>query len=536
MPNTFSIFNGQVIESSSKEDLFSLLEFLPDNTQKLIRPRDVRDAFLTTWSNSTFKLTSTSGNNKYIGIDSGNPNNKDVKAKILLGKRSVGSFDVMSDSLLNTTDTDIFFFNTKSDSENQDKTKISILAGDNRTLYSNAPYIESEKNSNSIDFNIINPSPGGSLNISSSDSIVNINGISFPTIADTEANVGNNKILKYSGIYPFGGLEWSDLETNNVKIGSTNSTTNIYGNPVNLNGYSLEFVDDDIVPLDIGGVKQGDSFSENTFQGATSSQNWPLTEIIRKIIYPEINPELDFNIFSTDTDKYIEINSSSQLNLTYSIKSFPRETSERVSSWFIRNNPNSSSWDVLAQGGPLGSNPGVIFNDNTNIQEISQTLGILEYELLVSIRNDITLDPTNSDFGYEFKLKSNIEVIKPFFGTINNQFYETNSTGMSSIITSTDVNKVIKPYPGDGNSIEIYYQGNGYIYFAQPNEYSEVKQIKDENGFIIYDINDLGLSFFDVSTSPITPFSPYNYYGSYKIYRSKNKVNLNTSFKLEIIY
>ena len=90
MPNTYSIFIGEVIESTSKEDLFGLLELLPDNTQKLISPRDARDAFLTTWANSTFKLTSTTGQNQYIGIDTGNPVNRDVKAKILLGREVLG--------------------------------------------------------------------------------------------------------------------------------------------------------------------------------------------------------------------------------------------------------------------------------------------------------------------------------------------------------------------------------------------------------------------------------------------------------------
>jgi hypothetical protein len=54
--------------------------------------------------------------------------------------------------------------------------------------------------------------------------------------------------------------------------------TNIYGSPSNVNGYSLEFVDNSIVPQTVGGVPQGSSFSAGSFNG----QNWPLSEIIRK--------------------------------------------------------------------------------------------------------------------------------------------------------------------------------------------------------------------------------------------------------------
>ena len=114
MPATFSINSGQLTETTRKPNIFSVLNDIQDNTQKLISPRDVRDAFLSTWANSPFKITTPNSlaNFEYIGIDSNNPSNRDIKEKILLGKRSYGNLDVMNDYLLGS-DTDIFLFNTK---------------------------------------------------------------------------------------------------------------------------------------------------------------------------------------------------------------------------------------------------------------------------------------------------------------------------------------------------------------------------------------------------------------------------------------
>ena len=88
MPATYSISVGGPTEALRKQDINSVLLDLPDNTQKLISPRDVRDAFVTTWANSAFKQTIGKGAIEYLGIDSGNPDNRDIKQKILLGKRN----------------------------------------------------------------------------------------------------------------------------------------------------------------------------------------------------------------------------------------------------------------------------------------------------------------------------------------------------------------------------------------------------------------------------------------------------------------
>ena len=85
MPATYSINVGTSTEALRKQDINSVLLDLPDNTQKLISPKDVRDAFLTSWANSAFKQTIGQANIEYLGIDSGNPSDRDIKQKIFIG-------------------------------------------------------------------------------------------------------------------------------------------------------------------------------------------------------------------------------------------------------------------------------------------------------------------------------------------------------------------------------------------------------------------------------------------------------------------
>jgi hypothetical protein len=52
--------------------------------------------------------------------------------------------------------------------------------------------------------------------------------------------------LRYRGTYPTGYLEWVKPDTTINIIGSPGYPTNIYGSTVSVNGYSLEFIDDNM--------------------------------------------------------------------------------------------------------------------------------------------------------------------------------------------------------------------------------------------------------------------------------------------------
>ena len=88
----------------------------------------------------------------------------------------------MNSSLLNS-DVDIFLYNTKTDSVDNDTTKVSILAGTSSSLYEFAPYFRSQlvigfSQSLSLDF----VSVDGDITLQSDYDYVKINTFSLPTI------------------------------------------------------------------------------------------------------------------------------------------------------------------------------------------------------------------------------------------------------------------------------------------------------------------------------------------------------------------
>lgn len=538
MPATYSILNGELTESTRKTDIYSVLQELPDNSQKLISPRDVRDAFLSTWANATFKLTSN-GSSEYIGVDSGNPNDRDVKKKILLGKRSVSSFNIMSDSLINSSDSDIFFYNTKPDDVLQDTTKISFLAGTASNLFTTAPFIQSKKESSSISLSIENPQD--SINILSTTGRVSINNISFPTVSQTQANASNGRILKYVGNYPNGQLEWADDIVNNTQIGQPGSTTNIYGDSVSLNGYSLEFVEDKIVPQTIGGIEQGMSFSTDSFNG----QNWPLSEVMRELIYPFITPDVNLEVINSDTNnKYAEVGQPVNLSFSYSITTYARDNDEQISQYFLRDNgvSNSGTWQILnGPSGPLSGTPGDIFTFSFFYPDTGNNLvgETLDYGLLVSTINPPTsLSASISTFGFDYTSLDSIEFVAPFMVGFSDLSYSFDASGLTNLLQDSLMNKLIEPYPGIGGYVdaEISTSVPAYIYFAHPFTSTEyISQIKDPNGYILHDYTNITLSGFTFSGITTPQFS-LNYYGNYVIYRSINKVVYSAGGKFKFIF
>ena len=539
MPSTYSILNGELTESTRKTDIYSVLQDLPNNSQKLISPRDVRDAFLSTWSNSTFKITSIGGD-EYIGVDSNNPNDRDVKKKILLGKRSVNSFNIMSDALINSSDSDIFFYNTKPDNINQDITKVSFLAGTSPNLFTSAPFIQSKKETNSISLSIENPQD--SINIVSTSGRVSINNISFPTVSETQDNASNGKILKYKGNYPNGYLEWDDLVVDNTQIGQPGSTTNIYGDTVSLNGYSLEFVEDKIVPQTIGGIEQGMSFSTDSFNG----QNWPLSEVMRELIYPFIEPDVRLDVINVDTNnKYAEVGQPVNLSFSYSVTTYARDDGEKISQAFLRDNGvvNSGTWNIIGSViGPLTGTPGTTFSFTRSYSDsgINIVGKKIEYGFLVSNLNPSNfLNPSLSTFGFDYTSSDSIEFIAPFLVGFSEEEHDFDASGLTGLLIKDPyIDKIIEPYPGLGGYIEYEISSTtpSYIYFAHPFTSTEnLTKIKDPNGYIIHDYDNTTLSGFTFS-GILTPQSPVNYYGSYVVYRSINKSTYTGGGKFKFIF
>ena len=484
MSATFSINIGQLTEATRKPDIFSVLNDIQDNTQKLISPRDVRDAVLSTWANTPFKVTTpnTLSNYEYIGIDSSDPSNRDIKQKILLGKRNFGGLDIMNTSLLNS-DVDIFLFNTKPDSATQSSTRLAILAGTKSSLYSSAPYIESKVNNGetAIDLNIVNPAPNGAINLLSTSGRVSINGVIFPTMAETSGSASNGMILRYRGTYPNGYFKWEQPTISLNNIGTPGYATNIYGSTVSVNGYSLEFIDNDLTPETLGGVVIGSSFSQNSFYNGTGYQNWPVTEVLREILYPYVPPVLQISVINQATGTiYAEVGTTPSITLTYSITTYARNEAEKI-------NPYSISSTKIY--GSFSGVPGSSTSSTYNTSTFSSSTASKSWGLSITAGT------------YSYVATASINFINPVY------------YGFTSSVLTNDYSslyKSITPYPGLSNSITLPYNGAGYLYFVYPSSFTTISQIKDPNGFLIYDYLYPQYSGFT-----------YSVQGSYIVWRTK---------------
>jgi hypothetical protein len=529
MSATFSINVGQIIESSKKSDIFSVLLDLPDNTKKLISPKDVRDAFFTAWVSSPIKLTTPdiSGNVTYIGIDSSNPENRDIKKPIYIGKRQFGNLDIMNSTLLNTNNADIFFYNTKSDDQSQNSTKISILTGTDSNLHYSAPYIESLSGTNSISLNLVNPSPyGGGLNLVSTNGRVAINGVVFPTLAETSASASNGKILRYYGQYPNGLLRWDDSTVSLSSIGSPDSQTNIWGNTVSVNGFPIEFISNDLVPIKIGGIESGSSFSAGSFNNAVTltQSNWPISEVLRNVLYPYVPPQLELSIINPTTGtKYAEVGTTTSFILSTTVSIFPRNPSEWVSDWTLTGTTYSH---LTRTSGPftITGLPGTQLSFTASGTTYS-TGGV---DFVFALSNS-GFTASGYPFGFSYSATASVQFISPMYSKFDSALSLDNTT-LTTIITSTLSTKFIGPKPDI--SLKLNTTGSGYLYFIYPYSYGDLTMIKDPNGFIIHDVTNPIYSGFTHS-GVISGPSPY---GNYKMYRTLLSSSYNGNGEFEFIF
>ena len=326
MAATFSLNIGLSTEATTYNligatavDLSQVLTVLEDNTSKQINPKDLRDVFLTTAANSIFTQTKVL-TDSYIGIDTSDPLNGDLKNKIFFGKRSFSGtssyspyHDIMSTSLLNS-DVDIFLYNTKRDSISNGRTKVSILSGTKSSLYSAAPYLQAQiiSSTSSLSFDIINPSnTGGNINLTSDYGSVSVNNIVFPTISDS-ANLTPGLTGAFDGkilVWNNGNYVWDDITLPSMSsIGVTGSPININGGPINVNGYPIEFTDSRPCTVSIGDIQMGETFSLVE-----------MSEMLRRIVYSYLPPISSVSVLPPYSSGYVEVGTSPLIKLNYII-------------------------------------------------------------------------------------------------------------------------------------------------------------------------------------------------------------------------
>jgi hypothetical protein len=433
-------------------------------------------------------------------------------------------------------DTDIFFYNTKEDTDiNINSTKLSILAGDDSNYHSSAPYIESKKTGTEIDLNIKNPN--GNININSTTGRISVNNVNFPTLSENTSDIANGKVLRYVGTYPNGKFEWVIPAVTTTSIGSPGGTTNITGSPVTLNGYNLEFVEDTLVPKTIGGVDIGDDFESGSFNetspGLNDGVDWPMTEVIRKLLYPYVKPEFNISVNNLTLGSiggiYAEVGVNSNIEISYDVTIFSYDVDYVIDDITtptpnIENGSNNTSSIATNSGGPsyFSNNPGSNITNIFSHAVNKSSIGNVDFKLTV----------TEIGTGTSYNNVASIEFVDPIYYGISP--INIDDDAKFTTFTST-ANKLIRPYEND---YEVDYDGTGYLYFAYPTnlDFTSVvlSEIKDHNGFVLHDVTSLPLSSFEIdATLTRNTSSPYAL--NYTVYKTKLPTTLDgpSTFKFK---
>ena len=492
MPATYSINPGTSQESSTFALITDVLNELPDNTSNLISPRDVRDAIFSNWENSVIRYAYDDSGNEYIGI--ARPNVKGDP--IFLGKKTLSGSSVLN-GLLPSVDTDIFIYNTKLDSAITQDLKIKFLAGSTSSLFTNAPYLSVVE--------VAGPTPSLSLNISHSQTFggdfnfiagsngrVSVNNLVFPSVNELATMVGSATSSLLGDLFLVrSGSGYIELRSGGSinTLGTPGGITNIYGDPVNLNGYPLEFTDLSPTIVSLGGIAAGVTFS-----------NVPLVEMIRQLIYPYLGPLTSISVPGILERNHV---SGTVSNFNYSLT----KRSDNIISSTIKIIGNSV---ISSYSGPLVSGSGYISNSYADsytfsgVQIHSNNSGVFTFSVSATDGTQSYTSSATETFVYPY-----------FYG-----FSATNSiSGVQTIVNG--LTKLVDTY----NNETISLAGTGYIYYCYPYNYGPLLRIYDGNGFIIY---QSGTSSTSWTYSAVNISSPSSLWSStqYYVYSTVHPVTI----------
>ena len=473
----------------------TVLENLKDNEEYYLIPKYLRDMVISLWDTNVFKPTYAAGSNiEYIGIDSGIADdllqkpNRDLEInKILIGKRSYsgtysydGSHDIMSDSLI-SSDIDLFFNNTRADIENQRSTRVVFLAGTNPTLFTTAPYLQSQVvslygGSQSLSFDIVNNSSGGNIYFQSQgvDSFgndlniggtVSINNVVFPTIASSSNSLSGMVLMNRDGL-----LNWEKIKfPQRDFIGITGSLINIHGTPVNLNGHSLEFTDTRPIPTTIGDITLGTTFNAMS-----------MADVLRKIVYPYLSPSCTLSL--NNSTGYVEVGTYPDIRLAYSIT---KRTNPTLPTKFTNMIP--------------GTYPPITTNGQSTVSGVVRGVVISPVTATMSTFTVKVNDGTTNS-----SASTTVTGIYPYF-------YGFTSSNTLTVAALQSMTKVVEP-KGD-KTFDLV--GGGNFFFAYDADYGLLSSIFDNDGINIF-------ATFSTSTKILS--SPTGLWTSkeYRIYKWSN--------------
>ncbi len=498
MVPTYSINPGTGQEAETYTQISDVLNLIPDNTQKLISPRDVRDAVFSNWENSIFRYTTNTSATEYIGI--ARDNIKDVR--LFFGKKELSGSSILSDSVLAAnSDTDIFFYNTKSDSDFSQDLKISFLAGSTQSLHLSSPYLKIVQEfgaTASLGLELAhNQIFGGDFNFQAgSGGRISINNLVFPSVDElsilvssaTSSSVGDLFLVRTNSGFVELRTPGSIYDT----LGTPGSPTNIYGSPVNLNGYPLEFTDINPTIYDFGGVSAGSTFS-----------NVPIVEMLRQLLYPYLGPLTSITI-STPVVERDHI-TSSNIALTYTLT---KRSSDIISSTIYMQQGNGA---IVSVTGPTLSGAG--FTSNTYPYSYTFSASIVQY----NSGNVFTFSVAASDGTQSYTSSSPVNFVYPYFYG----FSSTLATAFNINTVVGELDKIVDIF--DDQIVPL--RGTGYLYYCYPSNYGELSYIYDQNGYILYQGGSASTSWTYSNWSVSSPSAKWGGV-QYRIYRTILEVDI----------
>jgi len=504
MAYTFSEALSTSYYSENKTTLTEVLQLLPDNTNKLITPRDVRDAVFSSWESSVFRYVNVSGV-EYIGLFRDEIKDK----KILFGKKQISGTNVLNSSLLNSTTADIFFYNTKSDSNASQNFRAVFLAGTNSSLFGSAPYLQATQVTSPafISLNLVNPATQGTIGLQSGSSAsVIINNLNFPSTSQVAAQIANPSASVSGDLFlavRSGNIELLTYASSATNLGSPGSTTTIQGNTVTVNGYSLEYTNNTPMLISVGGLSAGSTFSEV-----------PIQLMFDKILYPVLPPFATISITNRIRERIHNTPSDIvPINYTVTKRTYPIQTNSIF--YTTANGVNSPSISGQIINGTYNQNLTVL---NTDISSNSNS-GLFTFSVSL-------FDGTAS-----FVASQTVEFVYPYIWSYSAADYLMTGGDIGNLFNSEPYTKVLASYGSQSIPISTG-STEKYIFFMYPSIYGALTAIKDGNDFSESLVGGSWTYSLNVSIS-----EPSSYWSTnYNIYKKTQKVIINPSQIYKFIF
>ncbi len=411
---------GSYSESHSKPSLSEVLSLIPDNSNKQVSPRDLRDAMFSIWEGSPIKFTYYKSL-PYIGLD-----RPETKLKMFLGKKDLRGHAVMSIDLINS-DVDIFLYNNKLDESEYQDFKMSILAGVDPSIWKLAPTIEVKSRDKNLDLSINNEN--GEINFNSNHHI-SMNNIKWPSKESINKMIVNpSKIEK-------GDLGVFLVDGKFIEFKASNITEEI------------TFTDDTPTQVDIGGIEAGSTFN-----------NIPISELIRQILYPYLTPKIVIEFIGIGSNNSVERDHTNDSIIEMKI-SLVRRSKDLESSLMKLSNTKTTfstkECEVFSSSGPskfeyydfINISPNRISIDKTN-GELSVSMDVKDVDGKVGSTSEKLNFVYPYFYGFGDKIQLDPDTSSRIFGLINKKI---------------DIKF--------NQSIPVI--GSGYFYFAYPKMYGKL--------------------------------------------------------------